>query len=111
MTEGKTDDGGSGAGLKHVASEALLDAATSFDDWWEQQTADSREWSTLERLAAREAWDAATRAALRTCKEYAHSGVNQYRRQVSYACMRRIQDLASNAGHDRTSEAQHNEKG
>jgi light-regulated signal transduction histidine kinase (bacteriophytochrome) len=80
MTDGQTKQDGSGAGLKHVASEALLDAATSFDAWWEQQTAGSRVWSTLERLAAREAWDAATRAALRTCKEYAHSGQNMYRR-------------------------------
>jgi hypothetical protein len=39
------------------------------------------------------AWNAALKAAATECKSYAHSGVNVYRRQVSYACMRRIEKL------------------
>jgi hypothetical protein len=39
------------------------------------------------------AWDAAIKAASKQCKEYAHSGVNVYRRQVAYACQRRIEAL------------------
>jgi len=30
-----------------------------FQDWWDEQTAKSQQWATLERLVAREAWEAA----------------------------------------------------
>jgi hypothetical protein len=42
---------------------------------------------------AQAAWDAAVLASEQECREYAHSGANVYRRQVSYACQRRIAKL------------------
>mgnify|MGYP000417420147 CR=1 FL=1 len=42
---------------------------------------------------AKAAWDAAILAAAHECVEYAHSNTNVYRRNVSYACKRRIEAL------------------
>ena len=40
---------------------ALDKPIISFNDWWDDQTKDSDQWGTLERLAAKDAWEFATR--------------------------------------------------
>jgi hypothetical protein len=35
-----------------------------FDEWWSKQVGNSSEWTTLERLAAKDAWEAATKIAV-----------------------------------------------
>lgn len=38
-------------------------AKDAFLDWWNEQVSASKEWSTVERCAAKDAWDAALRWA------------------------------------------------
>jgi len=35
----------------------------TFNEWWEDQTKDSCQWGTLERLAAKDAWEFAEKQA------------------------------------------------
>jgi hypothetical protein len=64
-----------------------------FRDWFH-----AGQWSGAGKDAgelARAAWDAAILAAAGECLDYAHSGVNVYRRQVAYACKRRVEGLST----------------
>ena len=78
-----------------------------FENWVTGQD-DVQEWDTLSGTEMmRLAWNAAVEAAAHECKEYAHSGVNVYRRQVAYACQRRVKALAANAQDSRQRGARH----
>jgi hypothetical protein len=52
----------------------LLDG---FVEWWEEQVGDSHEWTTLERLAARDAWIASRRA------EFDYEAAMEWARQAA----------------------------
>lgn len=66
-------------------------AGSAFDDWFR-----SGAWNVSGKSPtelAEVAWNAAVLAASHECLEYAHSNPNVYRRNVSYACKRRIEAL------------------
>lgn len=68
-------------------------AGSVFLDWFH-----TGQWAGAGKDAgqlAQAAWDAAILAAASECLQYAHSGQNVYRRQVAYACKRRIEALRS----------------
>jgi len=52
-----------------VNAETRERLSADFDRWWDEQVGDSTAWTTLERLAARDAYFAATRAALDASRE------------------------------------------
>ena len=70
-----------------------LAPGSAFEAWITEQDK-SVDWDIVTPTEAmRMAWNAAAKAAAKQCKEYAHSGANVYRRQVAYACQRRIEAL------------------
>lgn len=42
---------------------------TTFEQWWQQTVGDSDQWTTLERSAALDAWNAATKSAAKIAQE------------------------------------------
>ena len=48
--------GGADGSAYNTAKDAFL-------DWWNEKTTGSQEWSSVERCAAKDAWDAALRFA------------------------------------------------
>lgn len=68
-------------------------SCSAFESWITDQD-DFVDWDVITPTdQMKMAWNAAVKAAAKQCKEYAHSGVNVYRRQVAYACQRRIEAL------------------
>lgn len=66
---------------------------------WKEAWASKNNWRTeaIDPTDFRLGWEAAILAAAAECEEYAHSNTNVYRRNVSYACKRRVEALSPNA--------------
>jgi hypothetical protein len=84
-----------------MASLRFDPAPCSAFEAWITKEDDRQDWEGMTPTEQmRLAWNAAVTAAAKTCKDYAHSGQNVYRRQVSYACQRRIEELRETPNND-----------
>ena len=100
--------GDSGVAWRVVQSPNAPSSGSAFDDWYA-----SHDWKHSEKDTeeiARAAWGAAILAAAHECLEYAHSNTNVYRRNVSYACKRRVEGLSPNAPRSATGPAKGNDE-